>query len=152
VGAMLAVLFLRAAAAAAVETGEVVAVADGDTITVRIGPVKEKIRLIGIDTPELKDTRPAWRRLAFEAGGFVRERLLGRTVTLDADPLCANRDKYGRLLRYVALADGTDLNDELIRRGYARAYTRFPCTRAGRYKAAEREARTAGRGRWAPLP
>ena len=52
----------------------------------------------------------------------------------------------------VALADGTDINDEMIRRGYARAYTRFPFARAGRYKATEREARTAGRGRWAPLP
>jgi len=133
-----------------VETGRVVWISDGDTITVRLEGVKEKVRLIGIDTPELKDDRHAWRDLAYDARAFARTRLLGKTVALERDRLCSNRDKYGRLLRYVVLDDGTDFNEEMIREGYARAYTRFPFTRADRYKAVEKKARAAGRGRWGP--
>ncbi len=137
-----------AAGSARVETGRVVWVADGDTITVRIGAAKEKIRLVGIDTPELDDARPAWRDLAYQARDYARSRLLGRTVALEPDPLCRNRDKYGRLLRYVALDDGTDVNEEMIRRGYARVFTRFPFARTKRYESVEDDARKARRGRW----
>ncbi|MBZ5639871.1 MAG: thermonuclease family protein [Acidobacteriia bacterium] len=135
-------------AAGRVETGRVVWVSDGDTITVRIGEVKEKVRLIGIDTPELDDARHAWRDVAYQAREYARSRLLGRTVTLERDPLCANRDRYGRLLRYVALDDGTDVNEEMIRRGFARAYTRFKFVRTKRYESVEDEARKVRRGRW----
>ena len=132
-----------------VESGRVVWVADGDTITVRISGAKEKVRLVGIDTPELDDTRPAWQALAHEARAHVRARLRGRTVALERNPLGDDRDKFGRLLRYVVLDDGTDIGEEMIREGYARAYTRFPFSRRAKYEAAEREARNAGRGRWA---
>jgi micrococcal nuclease len=146
------VLLLSSASLAStrVETGRVVWVSDGDTITVRLEGVKEKVRLIGIDTPELKDERHAWRDLAYDARAFARTRLLGKTVALESDRLCSNRDKYGRLLRYVVLDDGTDFNEEMIREGYARDYTRFAFTRADRYKAEEKKARAAGRGRWGP--
>ncbi len=131
-----------------VETGKVVWVADGDTITVRLESGKEKVRLVGIDTPELDDHRIAWRELAYAARAYARKRVLGRTVALERDGLTRDRDRYGRLLRYVVLDDGTDFNEEMIREGYARDDTRCPFTRAGRYAAAEKEARAAGRGRW----
>jgi micrococcal nuclease len=150
-GAGIALLLSSASLASTrVETGRVVWVSDGDTVTVRLEGVKEKVRLIGIDTPELKDERHAWRDLAYDARAFARTRLLGKTVALERDRLCSNRDKYGRLLRYVVLDDGTDFNEELIREGFARAYTRFAFTREDRYRAAEKQARAAGRGRWGP--
>ena len=136
------------ASAARAESGRVVRVGDGDTITVRLGAVEEKVRLIGIDTPELDDPRHDWRHLAYRAREYARSRLAGRTVVLTSDPLCRNRDKYGRLLRYVAVADGTDVNEEMIRTGYARAFTRFRFTRMERYESAEEDARKSGRGRW----
>jgi micrococcal nuclease len=148
-GICLALLVAAAAAdAARAERGKVVHVGDGDTITVRIGAAVEKVRLIGIDTPELDDSRPAWRDLANRARDEARERLLHRTVSLASDSLCRNRDSYGRLLRYVSLEDGTDFNEEMILEGYARAYTRFPFTRVQRYESAEESARRSGRGRW----
>ncbi len=149
-GALLALLLAAVSPVRArVETGRVVWVSDGDTITVRLDGVKEKIRLIGIDTPELDDTRVAWRDLAYASRAYARARLLGKTVALERDALCRDRDRYGRLLRYVVLDDGTDFDEEMIREGYARAYTRFAFTRAGPYRTAEEKAQAAGRGRWA---
>lgn len=143
------ILFAIAGAAAGDESARVVWVSDGDTITVRIGSVKEKVRLIGIDTPELGDARHWWRDLAFEARDYARKRVKGRTVTLTRDPAVDDRDKYGRLLRYVILDDGTNFNEEMIRRGYAAAYTRFRFSLASRFKATEKEARRERLGRWA---
>jgi micrococcal nuclease len=146
-------LAATAALAARVETGRVVWVTDGDTITVRISGAKEKVRLVGIDTPELDDVRDAWNRLAHDARAHLSKRLRGRTVALERDPESRNRDKFDRLLRYVVLDDGTDVGEEMVREGYARVYTRFPFARRARYDAAEREAKAAGRGRWAlPSP
>lgn len=151
----LAAVVLAALAAVAAEgspalrKGRVEWVADGDTITVRLEETKEKVRLVGIDTPELDDANPWWRALAERARDHAKSRLLGKTVVLEPDALSADRDKYGRLLRYVIL-DGADVNEEMIREGYARAYTRFAFERAARYKEAEKAARAAKIGRWAP--
>lgn len=153
--AVLAALIVAGLAAAAwgaspaLRKGRVEWVADGDTITVRIGETKEKVRLVGIDTPELDDANPWWRALAERARDHAKSRLLGRTVVLEPDPVGADRDKYGRLLRYVVL-DGKDVNEEMIREGYARAYTRFAFERSARYKEAEKAARAAKIGRWTP--
>ncbi len=147
-----AVAVLAAAAsgdAPALQKGRVEWVSDGDTITVRIGETKEKVRMVGIDTPELDDANPWWRALAERARDHARSRLLGRTVVLEPDAIGADRDKYGRLLRYVIL-DGEDVNEEMIREGYARAYTRFAFGRATRYREAEKAARAAKIGRWTP--
>ena len=66
-----------------------------------------------------------------------------------ADAATGHRDRYGRLLAYVTLPDGTDLGAEIIRRGFGHAYTKYPCERADEYRRLEREAREAGRGLWA---
>jgi len=159
-GAVALVLALATAALAAslavgaeqavrpVQKGRVEWVSDGDTITVRLGEGKEKVRLVGIDTPELDDANPFWRNLAAEARDYAKARLLGRTVVLEPDSVTSDRDRYDRLLRYVVL-DGQDFNEEMVRKGYARVYTRFRFERTTRYKAAEKEAREEKRGRWA---
>jgi micrococcal nuclease len=62
-------------------------------------------------------------------------------------------DRYGRLLRYVFLADGTFVNGELVRQGYAQAITYAPDVKYQELlRALEREARDAERGLWRPAP
>ncbi len=134
------------------QRAKVISVHDGDTLTVRISDKKETIRLLGINTPELESEDAFSRDLAYRARDHVRERALKRSVALRCDPRADNRDKYGRLLRYVILPDGVNLNEELVRQGYARAYTRFPFSLSARFRAAEREAKHARLGRWAREP
>lgn len=150
--ALVAVLLLGAAAARAEERAVVTRVADGDTIAVRQGERTVTVRLIGVDTPELGHrARPGAppQPYAREAAAWVRARIDGRQVRLEYDR--ERLDRYGRTLAYVFLADGTFLNRELIRHGYARAYTRFPFRYRKQFVADEAEARAAKRGLWAAV-
>lgn len=133
-----------ATAAGAEEAARVVRVFDGDTLLVRLDGREEKVRLIGVDTPE------KGQPFAAEATAFVRDLVDGKNVMLRADPVSRDRDAYERLLRYVVLEDGRYLDAEIIRRGLGFAYTRFAFERADEYVALEREARDEGRGAWAP--
>ena len=131
-----------------VETGTVVEVVDGDTIKVELGGRIEKIRLIGVDTPETVHPQKPVEYFGKEASAFTRRVALGQIVRLEDDRQDQNRDKYGRLLRYVFLPDGTLLNAEIIAQGYGHAYTRFPFTRMEEFRVLERDAREANRGLW----
>lgn len=122
-------------------------VTDGDTIEVRVGERKDKVRLVGIDTPEIHDERKLWREAALAASRYVQSELKGKTVTLEPDTIQKNRDDYGRLLRYVYL-DGRDLNLELVRLGYARVYHRFNFRLKPEFLAAEKEAKAKKLGVW----
>ena len=99
-------------------------VIDGDTIAVRariwLGQdVDTRVRLFGIDTPELKARCEEEQRLAHAARDFVREKTQSRRVSL----MDVRYDKYGRrVLARVVTADGEDLGQALIRRGLARPY------------------------------
>ena len=114
---MFSALLLSLFLAATPQTASVVAVHDGDTITVRMSGHTEKIRLVGIDSPELQDERQAYRDAGYAARNYARSRLGGETVTLEAEPRQGDRDAYGRLLRYVILDDGTNINEEMVRKG-----------------------------------
>ena len=136
-----------------------VAVHDGDTITVKFDGHTEKVRLVGIDSPELQDERQAYRDAAYAARNYARSQLGGETVTLEAEPRQGDRDSYGRLLRYVILSDGTNVNEDLVRKGYARVYDKFQFTLKPRFKTAEAEAKreklgvwTLPPGRWRQVP
>jgi len=138
------------ATAPAGETALVTRVIDGDTVDVTIGGRRERVRLLGIDAPERRtEERPA-EPFEKEATDFARRLARGRQVTLATDPGHEDRDRYGRLLRYVYLPDGRFLNLELVCQGYARAYTRYRFTRQKEFRACEKEARSHGRGMWAP--
>jgi micrococcal nuclease len=130
----------------------VVTVHDGDTITVSLDGRSEKVRLVGIDTPELEDERPEYRQVAEAAREFTRSALKGKTVTLEVDPRQGDRDRYARLLRYVILGDGTNFNEELVRTGYARVYDRFAFTLKPEFRKAEAEAREQRLGIWSLAP
>ena len=126
-------------------------IADGDTIQVELGGRETTIRLIGVDTPELGDRHDRSappQPFAREAADFTRRTLKGQRVRLEFEP--ADRlDKYGRTLAYVFLGDGRFFNRELLRGGYARAYTRFSFRYRDQFRADEAAARQAQRGLWA---
>ncbi len=132
-----------------VESGLVIHVSDGDTIVVDLDGQIETVRLIGVDTPELgRQDRPA-QPMALEAARFARRMVGKKTVLLRPEPDRPDRDRYGRLLRYVLLQDGICLNAEIIKRGYGRALLRYPFFRAKEFAVFERQARAARLGIWA---
>lgn len=122
---------------------------DGDTIDVTIGGKSETVRFIGIDTPETHDPRKPVQCFGEAAAAHTKALLEGKNVRLEPDSADSDRDKYGRLLRYVYLPDGTLVNAEIISDGYAFAYTVFPFTRLSEFQALEQAARSANRGLWA---
>jgi endonuclease YncB( thermonuclease family) len=119
---------------------------DGDTVTLQDG---QRLRLIGIDTPERgRDGKPD-QPFALAARDAVRALLKGRSqLELRLDQ--THHDHYGRLLAHAFLADGTSLSAWLLERGYGTLLIIPPDDwNAGCYAAAERHARAAGRGIWA---
>ena len=119
-------------------------VIDGDTIKVsEVG----KLRLIGIDTPELKDPRKPVQCFAVEASNKAKELLNGRRVYLAYNPT-EKLDKYNRTLAYVFRDDGLDFNAEMIKAGYAQAYTKYPHPRLEEFVKYGKEAREKKLGLW----
>lgn len=124
-------------------------VIDGDTIVVNINDQSIHIRLIGINSPELNDKRPQVACFAKKAKDEAEKLLDGKNVYLEKDSTQGDYDKYGRLLAYVFLEDGTSFNKLMIEEGYAYEYTyRLPYKYQTEFKAAQQEARAAQRSLW----
>lgn len=119
-------------------------VVDGDTVILDGG---ERVRLVGVDTPELHRQGTPVQYFAREASAFTRRLVAGKRVRLDHDQ--ERKDKYGRTLGYLWLEDGTFVNFEIVRRGYGFAYTRHPFRYLDEFRLAERAAREEGAGLWA---
>ncbi|MFH1058254.1 MAG: thermonuclease family protein, partial [Pseudomonadota bacterium] len=148
---------------AAQEAGvEVVSVHDGDTLTVRLHGRKERVRLLGVDAPEMGDS-PKLQRAAARAGraprqeaalgalarDFVRDLVgPGDRVRLGFEPGGQRRDEHKRLLAWLWLADGRQVNELLLSEGYARVYRRCQCRALPRLRGLEAQARGQGRGLW----
>ena len=121
---------------------------DGDTIVVDMDGVKEKIRLIGIDTPESVHPDPD-RNVEYGeiASGFTEDQLEGKAVALEFD--VQERDKYGRVLAYVYL-DGKMFNETLLEQGHAMVSTYPPNIKyVDRFTELQTQAREAKLGLWA---
>lgn len=132
-------------------------VVDGDTLKLSNS---KTVRLIGIDTPELhyssKLARDAKRSrkdidtirsLGKRAAHFTKTLVSGKKVRLEFD--VAQKDRYGRLLAYLYLEDGTFVNAEIVKQGYAKIMTVPPNVRYAEYFVKlEREARADKRGLW----
>lgn len=128
------------------QDARVTAVFDGDTIQVAWGARRETVRLLGVDTPETVHPDRPVECFGPEASAYTTDRLLGRDVSLTFDR--ERRDRYGRLLAYVAV-EGQSVNDELLDRGLARILIVPPNGARGRAMLdLELEARSAGRGLW----
>lgn len=125
-------------------------VVDGDTLSIRVDGASEKLRLIGINTPETVDPRRPVECFGKEASAKAKSMLEGARVRIESDASQDTRDKYGRLLVYVFLEDGTNWNAYMIREGYAYEYTyKLPYKYQAVFKEAERAARQERRGLWA---
>lgn len=138
----------RADGGGSVDVGQVVKVVDGDTIHVQVGGTREKVRYIGVDTPETKHPSMPVQCFGERASEFNERLVGGEQVRLVRD--VEARDRYGRLLAYVhRVRDGLFVNAELARHGYAQPLSIAPNVRfADRFTALAREARAAGRGLW----
>jgi micrococcal nuclease len=137
----------------ATETARVVRVVDGDTIVIDRGRGNERVRYIGMDTPESVKPNTPVQFMAKEASAANEALVAGRDVVLERD--VSNTDQYDRLLRYVWLRDGGGwvfVNLELVRQGYAQVATYPPDVRwTDTFLAAQRVARGAGLGLWGPV-
>jgi len=127
----------------------VIKVVDGDTLKVKVDGVEETVRLLCVDTPEMKDDR--WngpQPFAEEAKQLAEQMLMGQEVTLEKG-LGEGRDKYGRLLAYVYI-DGKMFNEILLSEGLARvAYVYSPNTKyVDQFRAIQEEAITEEKGIW----
>lgn len=132
-------------------------VIDGDTLKLSNG---QKVRLIGVDTPELhysdkllRDVKKSLKdiktiqELGEKAFDFTRELCLNKKIRLEYD--VEKRDRYKRLLAYVYLEDGTFVNAKILQEGYGQVMTVPPNVKYAEYFAKlEREARKSNRGLW----
>lgn len=122
----------------------VIKVHDGDTVTIVLNSRKEKVRLIGIDAPEIKQ-RPWGTR----ARKHLEKLLMAsnRKVVLEFD--VERRDKYGRPLCYIFTPDRKMLNIQMVKDGYAVLFTIPPNIKyVDELRMAENEARQHRRGIW----
>jgi len=131
------------------QRARVIRVVDGDTLKVRLtkSGARKKVRLIGIDTPEVFG--------GVECGGKKASRSMrrltprGTRVVLVSDPTQDRVDRYGRLLRYV-MKSGRDMNRAQVNRGWASVYVydNNPFKRVSGYRKSQRRAKNADRGIW----
>lgn len=123
-------------------------VIDGDTIDVSLGSEIERVRLLGIDTPETVHPQKMVECYGTEASAETKQLLEGKMIYLIPDSMSSDRDKYGRLLRYVFLTDGVFVNGYLIKNGYAYNYIYEPFQFMKYFAFEEESARSRGIGLW----
>lgn len=122
-------------------------VVDGDTIETAKG---DKVRLIGVNTPETVKPNSPVEAYGKEASNFTKSKLTGKTVYLFKD--AGDKDNYGRLLRYLFIAGETVMyNETLLAEGYANTMTVPPNVMfQKRFLEVERQARANNKGLWGP--
>lgn len=126
----------------------VVEVVDGDTIDVYLNNEVQRIRLIGVNTPETVDKRRGVQCYGPEASKFLKETLTGKQVELEIDNTQGEKDVFGRLLRYVFL-NNENINQKLIAEGYGFEYTyKKPYKYQKEFREAQRDARDSYKGLW----
>jgi micrococcal nuclease len=114
------------------DTVTVTKVIDGDTIEILIDGKNERVRLVGIDTPEpySNNNEKKWyglpddhlRKWGIEAFKYTNKRLYKKEVNISYDKIQGRKDEFGRTLAYIYI-DGNNFNLELVENGYARVYT-----------------------------
>lgn len=126
-------------------------VTDGDTLHVDINGTIERIRLIGINTPETVDPRRTVQCFGKEASVRMKELAEGKFVRLEYDESQGERDTYGRILAYVYLEGGEMINRKMIADGYAYEYTyMIPYRYQSEFRELQNIARASERGLWSP--
>ncbi|MGI8593696.1 MAG: thermonuclease family protein [Solirubrobacteraceae bacterium] len=133
---------------AAVDSGRITRVVDGDTVHVAVAGRDETVRYIGVDTPETKKPGAAVECFGKAASAANARLVSGELVRLRFD--AERRDRYGRLLAYLfRRRDGLFVNAALLRGGFATTLAIAPnLAQAGRFRTLERRARARGKGLW----
>ena len=128
---------------------EVISVTDGDTFEINYNGTKEKVRLIGVDTPEsVHPNSKKNNEYGKQASNYTKNLLERKVVKLEFD--VSPRDKYGRLLAYVYLENGEMLNKKLLKKGYAQVATYPPNVKyVEDFKTIQKVARENKVGFWA---
>jgi len=137
---------------------------DGDTFEAEANGKKEKVRMLGIDTPEKFDSDKLTRdiertkrdsetikKLGELSSVYTRNLLDGKKVLLEPDKTQDDKDKYGRLLRYVYLEDGTFVNKKIVAEGYAVVFRKFKVSKEKELIGAEEDARKEKKGLWGDI-
>lgn len=106
---------------------KVTRVIDGDTFETESG---EKVRLIGINAPEISDF------YGLEAKRYLKNLVENKVVDLQTDNISNDKDRYQRLLRYVII-DGIDVNKKMVSDGYAFAYLKYKFSKSDLYENAQ---------------
>ena len=126
-------------------------VIDGDTIDLAIPDDKyqtTRVRLLGVDTPETKNTKTGVMYFGPEASAFTKKLCENQQVTVLLDTVAEQRDKYGRLLAYIRLPDGSILNERLVVEGYGYADSRFEHSFYDKYAQSQEQAIREKKGLW----
>ena len=129
----------------------VVRIVDGDTLHIAAPDSTDavtKVRLLGVDAPETGTQGRECMYFAEEATAFAKRVVCDREVTVYLDDRSGSRDRYGRLLAYVELTDGSFLNEDLLLEGYAYADLRFRHSYYQKYQQLEASARALRAGLW----
>ena len=133
------------------KTFNVVNVIDGDTFDIDILDGRHehtRIRLLGIDTPETDGEQTDAMYFGAEAAQFTKKLALDKSVTVYLDSPNPTRGKFGRLLVYIKLPDGSFLNEVLLKGGYAYADSRFSHSFFNKYRQLQSSARSNKKGLW----
>jgi micrococcal nuclease len=138
----------RSTGVAQQSAGLVTTVVDGDTIHVLLGAGSERVRLIGVDAPEIAHPPQPAECFGEESAAFAERWLEGRSVRMEFD--VERRDRFDRLLAYVFQGGGL-FNERLVAEGFA-VERSYPPNLAHQeeLRRAETEARQERRGLWGP--
>ena len=130
--------------------GTVIVVYDGDTVKVKSdNGFERRVRLIGIDTPEIEDTPANTPLEALLAKRFTSHHLYRKSVKLSYDREI--EDRYGRLLAYVWTEAGL-FNEFILKEGFARVFLKFPYSMKEKFIESQKEAQEQRRGLWRKEP
>ena len=126
-------------------------VIDGDTIDLAVPDNKDpttRVRLLGVDTPETKNPKTSVMYFGPEASAFTKKLCENQQVTVLLDTVADQRDKYGRLLAYIRLPDGSILDERLIAEGFGYADPRFEHSFYDKYAQLQEQAMRGKKGLW----
>ncbi len=137
------------------QEGSIMHIVDGDTAYIKLDKTIERVRFLGIDTPELHDKKNKPQCFGKEAKQELKKIGKGKNVLVQRDTIQPNRDAYGRLLRFVYLqaqdgSQGLFLNNELLKNGYAYRFAKYNNRYTKILSESEKLAQKEKRGLWNP--
>ncbi len=131
------------------KNGVIISIIDGDTLVVKMDNKIERIRILGIDTPELHTAKTGVAQCYAREARIELEKIAIKKILVDiqSDSLTKNRDIYGRYLRHVNIK-GISIAEHLVKNGFAKVYTRSPASNTKKLIALQSDAKKSKKGLW----